>query len=310
MTFHEVACCPLCGSLQAGSAGEIAVSTYVSCGHRLRARGDPDDKAAVEIRRCAECDLVYKNKVPDPADLSVLYREHGQDAWVSHYDYAKELKLLRDVAGDRKMRILDVGPGQGGFVRAVAPLSSSTSVLDLVEFDACRPHVTGRYVLGMLDGDLGDSGLGRFDVITLFDVLEHLYQPSMAFMNLSRLIEPGGVILAETGNPASKIPVRAGLARWWYLNFVEHHCAWSRRAIEYAAGRFGFDVVTLVSYRHKNRALGISLLGVAQLIKRSVQWFLYRARNVSPLMRFRQGNYAPAPVFEHDHYQVLLRKPR
>jgi len=53
--------------------------------------------------------------------------------------------------------------------------------------------------------------VGHVDVITLFDVIEHLPHPDETLALCERHLEPGGIIVITTGDFASPIARFAGL---------------------------------------------------------------------------------------------------
>jgi hypothetical protein len=88
-----------------------------------------------------------------------------------------------------------------------------------------------------------------YDVVTAFDVFEHIYAPRTAMANLRALVRPGGILVIETGSTDAVAP--AALEQWYYLAYFEHHIAWNARAIAAIAPRHGFDVLSVEPKRHK-----------------------------------------------------------
>lgn len=118
----------------------------------------------------------------------------------------EQLKLLVADAlrGDRRgVRILDVGCGTGVMTAFMTRFGMATGV-DYSEpavrlAAAMVPHASFRV------GSLVDAGLasGAFDLITLFDVLEHvpLWQRSGFAGELGRLLAREGTLVASTPHP-------------------------------------------------------------------------------------------------------------
>lgn len=310
IAFVEVKECPLCRGTETDVLGAIRLDSYISCGKRIEPIVQHEGCDSTLIKRCRSCDLIFKSLVPKPADLASLYAAHGQDVWASSYDYGKEIALIHEVFGERKIDVLDIGPGQGGFLRAAKHISSSVSALDFVEFGQCADAISGEFLQGLIDGDPTNWPSQRFDLVTLFDVLEHLYDPKKAFQNIYTLVAPGGYVLIETGDPESSLPRNHSLSEWWYLSYMEHHCAWSKKAIRNAAAESNLEVQQVRQCAQKNRPSLFSY-GPADVLKAAIRWALYKANEAAYRRLFTSLGYdaeQPRPRMENDHYQMLLRK--
>ena len=212
--------CPLCGSR----------ATHVL----LESRGAP-------IRRCAECRLAFAPAEPVPGELPALYAASYFRGDSGHYgDYVAEepahrrqaRRYLRRLAaaGRRGGRILDVGCAAGFFLDEARRAGWSTRGVEVSEYASAR----ARELLGLdvvtssfLDAPLGGE---QFDVVTFFNVFEHLPNPRGIEARLARLVPPGGLVLLETWN-AESLAARAFGARWhqWDPRFVSYY--YSRRSL-------------------------------------------------------------------------------
>ncbi len=105
-------------------------------------------------------------------------------------------------------RVLDVGCSTGETGRALQAKGVSEVVgldIDPRAVDVAREHYTAAYVA---DLDEGIPALGRFDLIILPDVLEHLKQPDIVLSRLVRdNLEPGGRVIVSLPN----------IQTWWAL---------------------------------------------------------------------------------------------
>jgi len=92
-------------------------------------------------------------------------------------------------------RWLDAGCGAGNMTRAI---KRARPDLDLVGVDASRRAIAAAGAAA--DGirfEVGDvehlsAGLGRFEAVVMFDVLEHLEHPRRALESVARMLKPGG----------------------------------------------------------------------------------------------------------------------
>lgn len=138
--------------------------------------------------------------------LSVPLNEHQTDAegyirrpWAEETGFLDEFGRHAEVAGGR---VLDLGCGLGARTVAVAGAGAATTVG--VDNDVGKIHRARR-----LSRRLGTPSVsftvqsgtrlafdaGRFDVILMLDVIEHLKDPSRVLAECARVLRPGGRVL-------------------------------------------------------------------------------------------------------------------
>src|SRR4051794_33439252 len=131
--------------------------------------------------------------------------------WLIANPRHEHLKLQIDgiLGGRRGLRILDVGCGAGVMTYHLSRYGhvtgldfSGPAITAARRFSATRFGLRPAFVTGTLNALPSDR---RFDVITLFDVLEHVPKPERpAFVRSlrGRLVD-GGLLFASTPHPAS-----------------------------------------------------------------------------------------------------------
>lgn len=163
------------------------------------------------LLRCAACGLLYSARVGDPE----LHRYYADDpegffesayfdadgGWEGHPEaagYRDALRRLRAAAGTG--RLLDVGCGTGAFLGAASAHGFAAEGLEVSPKAAARARALGHRVT-LFDGDLTRlPPLGAFDVVSLWDVLEHLADPVAALAALKANLKPSGRLLLRTVN--------------------------------------------------------------------------------------------------------------
>jgi SAM-dependent methyltransferase len=92
-------------------------------------------------------------------------------------------------------RVLDAGAGVGGFLDSLGPVGTQLHHLDAsaTHLRACRMRGHGRGV--QADSEHLPFKTDAFDLVCLFDVLEHLDDDGAALTEVRRVLRPGGRVL-------------------------------------------------------------------------------------------------------------------
>ena len=101
-------------------------------------------------------------------------------------------------------RLMDLGCGGGIFSEAAARAGAHVSGVDISEkaVAAARQHAEQsnldiEYIAGE-SSDAAKTGVGRFDVVSCFEMLEHVENPASVVADVSALLAPGGCALFST----------------------------------------------------------------------------------------------------------------
>ncbi|WP_333840239.1 class I SAM-dependent methyltransferase [Pelomicrobium sp.] len=296
--------CPACGSAQCKAQGALPDRYYVFGSEKIRL---PD--AGIKLFECCACGLIYKTAVPAPAFLAEIFGRQAAAKWSGSHDFSAEATKLLRLMGRSAFDVLDVGAADGALLKACAEsgIQGRRSALDVLRYPGVEGFVSSEFIEGFLDDALLQWSREPYDVVTLFDVLEHLYQPQRAFANLGLLVKPGGQVVIETGNIDSFWPRRFGIHEWWYVRLFEHHVFWTPRALTRIAAVYGFELVSWTQRRHKSRRhIPFSVLG-NELLKTGLYCVLPDSYTALARLLGKQGNQPWFP-FARDHLHACLKK--
>lgn len=138
----------------------------------------------------------------------------------------------------RRGRVLDVGCGNGEFLRACDAGAWERYAVDVKRHlppDAAIPFHEGAF-------DHAPPPFPAMDAITLWHVFEHLYHPAAALANAAALLKPEGVLFLAI--PALRCLERPVFGRSWMgWDPPRHIATYSGAGIAELAGRAGFRIV-------------------------------------------------------------------
>jgi 2-polyprenyl-3-methyl-5-hydroxy-6-metoxy-1,4-benzoquinol methylase len=223
VVLWEECACPLCGRDDS----------------QLRAEGaDPTPTEGAGLRfaivECRHCGLTYTNPRPTESTIGRFYpgdyRPHaprGKRAiklpslfWsrLLGRPCPERRGLLPGIGGGR---LLDFGCGGGSYLRRMARLGWRVTGLDASPraVETVRDQIGCDVYLGSLPHS--DLVAGSFDVITMWQSLEHVHRPLEVLRAAFELLRPGGRIILAVPNIAS-LPAEWFGEHWFGLDLPRH----------------------------------------------------------------------------------------
>lgn len=302
-----VTSCPACGEEDNPQLGRLALEEYQFGDERI-----PLPPEGIRLSQCRHCGLVFKKILPSPLFLAEVFDRQKGKVWAGDYNFSDEAGLIREIVGDKEFDLLDIGPSNGGLLKAFSETDGRRSALDIVKHPGLEEWLRGEFIHGLAESDELSWSNEPYDVVGMFDIAEHFYDPQQAFSNLRALVKPGGFVVVETGDLHSRWPRKFGVHRWWYACLFPHHIFWTRPSIERLASHHGFEVLEARRKQHKEQAT-----------KRFTGEMLYPAEALqilkSLIYQVAPGSYEklqklvgkpgvpPRNVLSRDHFQLILR---
>jgi 2-polyprenyl-3-methyl-5-hydroxy-6-metoxy-1,4-benzoquinol methylase len=237
------------------------------CGSEERAPYCPEN--SLGLVQCQACGLVYVSPRPDANELYALYGEtyfqNGNSGVVGYTHYVKDEPNIRKTFARRLRkleayiqtgRVLDVGCAAGFFLSEAQKRGWQAEGLDVSSFAV--EYARTQFGLDVRQGSFTDLDYpaGRYDLVTLWDVIEHVPDPKAYVQKAARLLRPGGVIALATPDVDS-IPARLTGKRWVGYKLSEEHIYYfSARTLTHMLEEAGFEVLNV---RHVGKYVTLRL---------------------------------------------------
>ncbi len=185
--------------------------------------------AGVPIYQCQRCKLGFVDSKTPRKMTSEIYSFSDYQKREAQFKkrYQGTVSIIKTFAYGKKA--LEVGAGFG--------LLSSMLIHEGFEVDVLEPGVNPEYLKG-LNARIYKSTLENYskearttyDVIILYDVLEHVDNPQETIKQLENLLDKRGVVLIQTPNYLSLMARIVRNWSWWMME--DHRYFFSRKSLD------------------------------------------------------------------------------
>jgi 2-polyprenyl-3-methyl-5-hydroxy-6-metoxy-1,4-benzoquinol methylase len=199
-----------------------------------------------QIVQCQKCGYVYANPRWSGDEILDAYTAVTDETYVQEragreLTFQKHLRAMEKRVGQANGRsLLDVGAYIGVFVETAAQAGWQACGVEPSEWAA---SVAQRQELNVIHGtqDAPELVGKRFDVVTMWDVIEHVVDPSGEIGKAYQLLEPGGWLVVHTMDISSLMAKLMG-SRWpWLMDMHIHY--FSQKTLQQMIEKNGFEVV-------------------------------------------------------------------
>jgi len=159
--------------------------------------------------------------------------------------FYRTLVRLRDKIPLTGSRILDIGTAGGAFLEAAERFGYDAYGMEPSKFLADKGKHRGLKIeQGTIENHRFETQ--SFDLVCLWDVIEHLPDPKAALVECRKLLRPGGILLVNFPDIGTWQAKLAGRRFWWILSVHLHH--FSRESISDICQRTGFTAFHFQRY--------------------------------------------------------------
>lgn len=217
-------------------------------------------KGSRKFVKCFNDGFVFITPQPSAKELHRIYNERYFDSeesrdktCIGYWAYIDERPLLLEYF-DRKLdlvekytkkrKILDVGCGHGFCLEAAKKRGFNAVGIDVsgyaVEYakeHGCKAFLTDIYKAGFKDTS--------FDVITIFQLIEHVPNPVKFMKEVKRILKPGGHVILTTPNHGGYLKKLMG-KNWFSYRHQEHLFFFSPKSIDFLLEKAGFASIAFL----------------------------------------------------------------
>lgn len=195
--------CPVCGAENARD--------YLKC------KDFTVSQAEFTIVKCASCGFLFTNPRPTKEEIGPYYQS---SAYISHSNSKKGLfdsayQFIRTIAIKNKVKLiqksigrssginlLDIGCGTGEFLAGCQQVG--WSVKGVEPSPEAKKQAESNHALSVEGEEWLQTTTERYDVITLWHVLEHVHDLNERVSQLSRLLDNSGILIIAVPNNTAK----------------------------------------------------------------------------------------------------------
>ncbi len=227
-----------------------------------------------QIVQCKNCGLKYVNPRLMDDEIVNAYSEGSDELFVSQVrgrelTFSKALKKIEKYSS--KGNILDIGTAGGSFLKVAKDKGWEVHGVEPNKW-LCE-WGKKNYGINIKQGTIFDNDFKKesFDVVTLWDVLEHVTDPKKTLEESNKLLKQEGLLVVNYPDIGSLVSRLMG-KRWIFLLSV-HLYYFDKKTIRKMLEKTGFEVIKM-----KKHFQSLSLWYLVYRMK-AYNKFLYRLGN-------------------------------
>jgi len=273
---------------------------------------------ARQFMRCPACGLGQRLRRPSAEELADMYAATPVEAMDYDYEanaaWARTRAFLRSRFGESApITVLDVGCHTGQFLGGLPNAWTKLGIEMGTETGRVAAEKQAVTIISQSLRDAPAHRRGTCDVVTMFDVVEHVSNPLEGLQQAAGLLKPGGLLILSTGN------LDAWTWRWlgwnhWYVETEQHLNVLTGAFLRFAGKRLGLDLEELADIPHRKATLSRRCREAIRLVYWGLQlrggWMRAPQRLLQVLpgqKRLRHMSSVPWSMSLSDHMLARLR---
>lgn len=196
--------------------------------------------------KCQSCSFVFSKRIPTSEELTKHYEGYGRNDYLSPITIRRYHELLDEFEKYRKTnRIIDVGCGIGYFLEVAKERGWEVYG---TEYTDKAIEICENKGINMKQGVLDSTNypVEFFDIITSFEVLEHINNPVEELASFNKILRTGGLVYFTTPNFNSLLRYR--LKEYYdVITYPEHLSYYTKKTITNLFKKSGFKPLKVLT---------------------------------------------------------------
>jgi 2-polyprenyl-3-methyl-5-hydroxy-6-metoxy-1,4-benzoquinol methylase len=243
--------------------------------------------------KCQDCGFVFNEKIPTLEELNAHYSQYAyaSEGYLSPLTIKSYNLLLDEFEKYRKTgNILDVGCGRGWFLEQARKRGWNVYG---TEYSEKAIEICEGKGISMKQGELDAAKFDgvEFDVVTSFEVIEHINNPNEDLSEIHQLLRKGGLFYLTTPNFNSVM--RYYLKdQYNVIDYPEHLSYYTKKTLTKTVEKNGFKKVKFLTTgismtriktsKNKSSEKYVSETSADEKLRENIdsKWYLGVAKNV------------------------------
>ncbi len=254
-TDFETIICPLCSTTTFTVVYRTTFPPRLSPEFLTKVyRSSSDQSLFEQVVRCTECGLVYLNPRLSAERIIEAYAGGEDQAFIrqdamrirTFVEALKELARKYRIKLSSETKVLDVGCAGGAFLQAARQVGLTPVGVEPSRW--LSNYARTEHSLDVRSGTLleQDFESESFDLITLWDVIEHLPDPGKELDQIHALLKPNGFLVVNYPDFGS-FPAKLFGRKWPFLLSV-HLLYYTPQTIRRQLKKHGFEVLSITRH--------------------------------------------------------------
>lgn len=169
----------------------------------------------VNVEMCDNCRHQQLNPLPSTDDLQEFYDQDTQAKLIyenidveearrrSQFDVVRRSKLVQSFIQNKETaRVLEIGTGYGFFIKE---MKNEGYDIEGIEISEARRNIARSLTKNTIYGydlvkEMPEELIGKYDIIVMFQVLEHILDPGLFLDKIRKMLKEEGIVIIEVPN--------------------------------------------------------------------------------------------------------------